>query len=999
MGLNTDVHQMLFHRMAFKPYLCLILWTTLSTVVSATPLSISDEILDFVPSCAQTCFRSYIAADFADSSCGDSPSLQCLCTQTGSSGYTLGEGAFYCVVASKADLKLGYCQGDDTDLQTQQIAYHMCDSIAGAALETHSTIVATLIVPSETGSRSGPVVATSTPASTSGRGTSARSTIASSTTTKSSSSSKTIARSSTTTEATTSGTTSMPTIALPPDATSTAAPTQSPIPSSSPSQLTSAQTTGIAVGCTAVVLIGIGLVFLARCVRRRRFRDAESGFNKMSDTWSFGRKSAPHSPSTAMFQISHPIRKATVDMDFRRSGDQMQQTQSDGLMGLAISTNSAELPVSNPRTAAPGNYKPLPPINPLPTINITPPSRSQTPKRDRSPPKPTLTLAIPKAPVPVPVPTVRAQPNRDSVATEFAEDGEGEASTAAAGSGIWRPPPTDPQSATTYYFADKGGNWVLRNKSDQNVETAKVATTPNRKQETIRVVKKSPEVELPSPDDKTKAERAQEMYVAPLRIPRKPSQAKLGSPIAFKGQQREASTSKAGTTGLGLSAPAKVAQPDSYFAMIRDGREVVASKSRRRASKRTSRRRSQDSATSIESAAAGPFEEEDTIDDEPQMDLSPVAESPRTPAKSTVSYPKIHNRSEGQRQAPSKPPGAYMFPPPPRRYSLNPQGQPSPTLGSLDTPIVPVTDMRPPTVTQMGDSSRPMNPSNLNPNPNRNPGQLRTGSPETRAVGWVPQVPPGQQRNKRQETQTPAEYWDQSVAQPERQRQQPTQTEERQWPPQPIPAQYPRATEPNSRYQLWRPPQQGQEQEQRRPPPQQGQPQYVQPRYRPTSQYAQLQQAAPPPRQQQQRQQQRQQPQRQYMQPPQQYPEQPQYRQPQYQPTPQGAGNSQGTLLAKRLGADRAAALAPLGGGGGDAPQKARNNAWTRESRGYAPQNQAQGSFQGQGPVPGARRPPIVAGRYVNANAAQQEPMPPTPGWAPELMPTRRGDDLFLNVQ
>ncbi len=44
--------------------------------------------------------------------------------------------------------------------------------------------------------------------------------------------------------------------------------------------------------------------------------------------------------------------------------------------------------------------------------------------------------------------------------TEFAEDGEADSSTGSAQ--IWRPPPSaDPVSATTYYVADKRGNWVL----------------------------------------------------------------------------------------------------------------------------------------------------------------------------------------------------------------------------------------------------------------------------------------------------------------------------------------------------------------------------------------------------------------------------------------------------------------------------------------------------------------------------------------------------------
>jgi hypothetical protein len=71
------------------------------------------------------------------------------------------------------------------------------------------------------------------------------------------------------------------------------------------------------------------------------------------------------------------------------------------------------------------------------------------------------------------------------------------------------------------------------------------------------------------------------------------------------------------------------------------------------------------------------------------------------------------------------------------------------------------------------------------------------------------------------------------------------------------------------------------------------------------------------------------------------------------------------SLLAKRLGPDRAVALT-LGGGGQGGIGKSGPGKWKRED-----------GRDGQG----------------------LEQLPATPGWLPKLTPTRRGDDLFLNVQ
>jgi len=106
---------MLLQRMAHRPFiLCLTIWITLfpcvATAQQTQTNNITDEILNFVPPCAQDCFRTFISANFNSRICGNSPSLQCLCRQIGSSKYTIGEGGVSCIVGES---RFGSCNGRD----------------------------------------------------------------------------------------------------------------------------------------------------------------------------------------------------------------------------------------------------------------------------------------------------------------------------------------------------------------------------------------------------------------------------------------------------------------------------------------------------------------------------------------------------------------------------------------------------------------------------------------------------------------------------------------------------------------------------------------------------------------------------------------------------------------------------------------------------------------------------------------------------------------------
>ncbi|GAB1313988.1 hypothetical protein MFIFM68171_04198 [Madurella fahalii] len=867
---------MSLRRMAYWPsLLCLAIWTTLHTIVAEAASNIPAEILNFAPVCAQKCFESFISTDLDSSICGDTLSLQCLCRQRGKSGYTIGEGALSCIMDA---IRSRSCRDDDESKDASTIAYNMCFGVSDAASNTNPVIVATSFAP-PSGTRrlflpTPPEMTTRTQTTTTLRETAT-------TVIPDASISRTTAL------------TNVESTASPDPASST--------PSAGRPKLDGSQVAGITLGCAAVVILGILLVFLGRCIRRRRFGDLEAGFSKMRDSVSFGRKS--RRGSAPAVQITSPLARIPAKRNPTDPRWQLNQpTTQQGVVGLAISPFLAGTVANDPSGFAPASVPTPAPTQPrVPKVVLTPASNTPTPKADRSPPKPSLTLAIPKGSERV----IQAPANgRDSVVTEFAEDGEGE--VVPSGSTIWRPPPTDPQSATKYYFADKGGNWILSNTSTRGPETRTPQKMPSPARTAIHEVPSTPvEVELPSPEDKTKAERAKDAYggfspdavVPPLRLPLNREQARLGSPIAFKDQRREprftsphpgARLSQTAETISREPTPAKNRPPDTYFAMIREARDLTGGKSRQRSARRASRRISQDSATSIESAAAAPFEDEDIIEDEPQVDLSPVVESPRTPispGKSPVTYPKIRRPTDGQQVAAfSRAPEADLLPPA-HRYNMWHPPQRNPRAAGENVP--PKRNATPAAPLQQNGGPRPWNAPSLNPVPNRNPGQLRTGSPETRLS---PVSPTEQQYWQRQrQVANPASYW--------RQTQRP---EVRTRPPQPTPLYGLPDKNPPRRSDL------PQQQRGITPWP--------------------AEQSSPSPQ------------------------------------TPLSAdSSSQSSLLAKRRGTDKVAALALVGGSGKDARPRKANAGWTKEE-------------------PSA-------------------PVPITPGWVPELTPTRKGDDLYLNVR
>ncbi|KAJ4412047.1 hypothetical protein N0V82_008891 [Gnomoniopsis sp. IMI 355080] len=335
----------------------------------------------------------------------------------------------------------------------------MCNNITNAAPETHATLVATLVI------NSGSIVVaspTTTPPAT--NQTSSSILVTPTSTSRSSSSSST-------------------TVA-PAAATSSAA---APTTQSTAPNLSQAQIGGIAGGIAAVAVLA-ALLALFILLKRRHAQRSSPAFARMRES-SWSPKRIQGSPGGGSLAISQPHYQEPKVMSFTRAlakrisskpgGSRQQQQPPPGPnngFGLAISPGGGRLPgtgvgldhvvrspVRGPESAirnvpsspprSPSSQPPAPmsPLRAVSSFNFFPQEETA-----QTTGKPTLPrLAIPQ----------RASMHgggRDSVITEFAEDGEDGLGSAQ----IWRPPNTDPQSASTYYVADKWGNWVLRDERD-----------------------------------------------------------------------------------------------------------------------------------------------------------------------------------------------------------------------------------------------------------------------------------------------------------------------------------------------------------------------------------------------------------------------------------------------------------------------------------------------------------------------------------------------------
>lgn len=702
-------------------------------------------------------------------------------------------------------------------------------------------------------------------------------------------------------------------------------------------------------------------------------------------------------------------RPDTIGLAISPEGNGMQgAARQPGVSIVAANLPPAPAHLAQRRSPSP---PPIPALSPLRTQGnfnfFSAQEKSRQQQHQGSAAKPALTVAIPAA---KPQQANRSSTmsnnrmpfsgGRDSVMTEFAEDGETSAGLGSAQ--IWRPPNTDPQSASTYYVADKWGNWVLggTGPDEQLVEmpTPVSKTVAERDAEQDRAVQESNAVKAAVKDLSSPTLGAP----APLRVsrtagaPGKPTIRHV-APESGRLPINTRSSSVYSNFSMNFSLPQTVQPgpnnpmpnsagsrkepsptPESYYAGggaggKQQGRDLT-SKPRRRSSSaggatrdRTNTMMSQDSATTIASSVGSEVgvdsfptpARQSTATEQQQGSLSPVVESP---GRSPVSYPKIPRpRSNVPLNKTVDNPVVKKPLQHPALRVVNSTPSDSPTLGVVDSQK-PVQVGPAAAVVPAAARVSYYNPPRKNPNPNRNPGQVRSGSPET----------------------------------PSDQTQQQQQQQQRMPRPLAIPS--------NTRDSTKSPPLQSFQQHinNRSQLPSQSHSHYG-----PMSvydAYSRPESNLPPQQQQQQhpllrRQQRQQQQQHYYEQQQQQYQNEPggPYS---FSPSPPSASDSpsisntttntdsQSSLLAaKRLGAERAAALQI----GGESAEAARQTRWKRRSSSLGKTD------------PGAAAPRGVVFRHVGkSDGATREsdvPLPATPGWQPQLTPKRRGDDLFLSVK
>lgn len=274
-------------------------------------------------------------------------------------------------------------------------------------------------------------------------------------------------------------------------------------------RLNGGQVAGITVGAVAGVFLLMLLAFFARRRRRDRLQNGENaGRSSFYDNHG-GPRGGGGGAGGVFARLRDSFGRVGSKKGNGQNGSQPQSMQITRPMGVGGGTDDAWAPRPYETIAggAPpraegnigmalspdivsGRFQPAGPLYASAAI----PAAEATTKRESlqfTPPqheygqfsrgweaspsgsiRPTLTLAIPAS--------------RDSDVTEFAEDGDEE--VGADGAQIWRPPPGDPHSATTYYVADKWGNWrrrstlkggnAPRSEGGSGVEVASAAVRP-----------------------------------------------------------------------------------------------------------------------------------------------------------------------------------------------------------------------------------------------------------------------------------------------------------------------------------------------------------------------------------------------------------------------------------------------------------------------------------------------------------------------------------------
>ncbi|RGP81677.1 def1-coordinates repair and rna pol ii proteolysis in response to dna damage [Fusarium longipes] len=744
-------------------------------------------------------------------------------------------------------------------------------------------------------------------------------------------------------------------------------------------KLSTEQIAGISVGVLAAVGVAVGAIVLARYCRRRKYPQIRTGFLPMRDTWGYkaDRSDNGGHNSWMVHQLRpdlDPGSQAPPPPAYNRANSRPEN------IGVALSP-----PSSNRNTVSSSPLRRLSKLLPAkPTLpHISSESASDKPlpaikpelgkdgqtDRDAGPqiPPPVLagTAAAASSPRSRPTPPKLHIPpagasvggalgtnNRESNVTEFEED-RTSMSPNNNNTQVWRPPPTTPLSATTYYVADQYGNWILGNPKRASVIARGSQDFKGSQGGASQSLSKDNNGSLGNMGQIGARTLAPPAEIVPASAQNKPYGPRPQYPSPFFSSQSH--PRRSASSRRSITRPSARPREDSSSSSA----TIIT--------------------TSTESSSSIP-----SVTLEQQVSLSPVAESPQSvrvrqqQQQQQQQQPQIPPR-DPRRASQMGNPGDNIntrLAPPSRQIFYSPPGQPSPTLGM----------MQPPTAYNL--ARQQPGPQNTQTIPNVG---LQTTSPTMRIVEPSPEPEESAEPPTVKPDQIRASpfYFDPPYPQPLQGRQQsqhhrsastsqPQTYRPYQRPPsfQPAPHEQQAVWQPiqrlhshHHRQQRQQPQQSAWQPAQRIPPSHQSFQQQppLQPYQRPphSNPYQQ-----PPDMYQsfQARQNQQSQPRNQGgYQPFQPYPapEQTQIHPSQYQnyrPTqpitvPLAHSESQDSLLAKRVGSDRAADMA-IG------TNSASTSKWDRSV-----QNKTPPSY------------------------------PMSPHWKPTLTPTRRGDDLVLNVQ
>lgn len=517
-------------------------------------------------------------------------------------------------------------------------AYQMCSGQVSALPNTKPTPLSAAFLVGGGSVRIAPATATTTTTTTIPTHAGTTSTASSTTSTTSLSTSTAIS----TTQSSTSSTSRATPSSMTP--TETASPQTSETQAAAAVSLGTTQIVGISIGVVGAIALALGAIFLARRSRRQRYPGLdEEGFVSMDEKDSFRGGGGAASRLTKIFHISPPILRSQQRTPEPPPQSTEHQKVDRSTIGLAISRPRSEIASKQQTPTKERRMSRLLPPKPL------------------RPSKPNLTVNIPNAVHPALRPE-SSQPRTDRTSTLTNMTAFADLDTEAPEGGqIWRPPPSDPQSATTYYVADKWGNWVLGSNARQS-QLADVA-------EVVELDTYTPLTKSPIEKQEEAAAMAGALSAATAPELAKPQQALL------RPKGRDGNASQASSVYSQVSAARNSIRPPLPTAKR-------SSSSGGRRPSRADSKTSMDSVTTIQtsSSGGGPFDESPPLEEEdprPLSSLSPVMESPRTPTgRSQVRYPKIPGRLDLS---------SIRMVPPPRRpdFTASPPGQPSPTLGAL----------------------------------------------------------------------------------------------------------------------------------------------------------------------------------------------------------------------------------------------------------------------------------------------------------------------------